>query len=168
MEIAQATMQDLPAAMDLISACVRHMESQGIFQWDDIYPDREKLQKDIESDSLYVAGDGGRLCGIMALNEYQDPEYSAIEWEYGGGKILVVHRLAVDPLRWRQGIATRLMDFAEQYAEARGYAAIRLDAFLHNPSSVALYDRRGYRNAGIVRFRKGLFYCFEKEVLASR
>jgi len=168
MKITQATMQDLPAVMDLISACVRHMESQGIFQWDDIYPNSGTLQKDIESHFLYVDGDDGRVCGIMALNEYQDPEYSAIEWAYEGDKILVVHRLAVDPLRWRQGIATQLMDFAEQHAEARGYAAIRLDAFPQNPSSVALYDRRGYRNAGVVRFRKGLFYCFEKEVLAGK
>ncbi|MBM4326037.1 MAG: GNAT family N-acetyltransferase [Deltaproteobacteria bacterium] len=168
MEIAQASMQDLPEVMDVISACVWQMESQGIFQWDEIYPNSGTLQKDIESHFLYVARDDGRVFGIMALNEYQDPEYSAIEWEYGGGKILAVHRLAVDPLRWRQGIASRLMDFAEQHAGARGYAAIRLDAFLHNPGSVALYDRRGYRNAGIVRFRKGLFYCFEREALASR
>ncbi|MEW6111191.1 MAG: GNAT family N-acetyltransferase [Thermodesulfobacteriota bacterium] len=168
MDITVATLQDLPAAMDLISACVRHMESQGIFQWDDIYPDKGKLQKDIELYSLYVARADGRVCGIMALDEYQDPEYATIEWAYGGEKILVVHRLAVDPLLWRQGIATRLMDFAEQYAEARGYTAIRLDAFPQNPSSVALYEQRGYRNAGIVRFRKGLFYCFEKEVLGSR
>jgi ribosomal protein S18 acetylase RimI-like enzyme len=168
MDVTAATMQDLPAAMDLVGACVSHMESQGIFQWDEIYPNSGTLQKDIESHTLYIAGANGRVCGIMALNEYQDPEYATIEWVYGGEKILVVHRLAVDPLLWRRGIATRLMDFAEQHAEARGYAAIRLDAFLDNPGSVALYDRRGYRNAGIVRFRKGLFCCFEKEVPERR
>ena len=164
MHIAEATLQDLPAVMNLIKACIQHMESQGIFQWDEIYPGSGTLEKDIGSHSLYAARSAGRICGIIVLNEYQDPEYAAIRWAYQGDKILVVHRLSVDPVRQGQGIAARLVDFAEQHAKSHGYSAIRLDAFTHNPRSVALYERRGYRKAGVVNFRKGPFYCFEKEV----
>lgn len=46
------------------------------------------------------------------------------------------------------------MDFAERFADENGYEAIRLDAFTGNPGAVALYERRGYRKAGVVRFRR--------------
>ncbi len=56
------------------------------------------------------------------------------------------------------------MHFVEQYAEVHGYDVIRLDAFTRNPAAVRLYEGRGYRKAGIVSFRKGPFYCFEKRI----
>ena len=68
MHIAEATLQDLPAVMNLIKACIQHMESQGIFQWDEIYPGSGTLEKDIGSHSLYVARSAGRTCGILVLN----------------------------------------------------------------------------------------------------
>jgi hypothetical protein len=42
--------------------------------------------------------------------------------------------------------------------------AIRLDAFTLNPGAIRLYEGRGYRKAGSVRFRKGMFNCYEKAV----
>lgn len=57
------------------------------------------------------------------------------------------------------------MEFAEEKAEREGYQAIRLDAFTGNPPALALYDHRGYRKAGTVLFRKGWFFCFEKEII---
>jgi ribosomal protein S18 acetylase RimI-like enzyme len=96
------------------------------------------------------------------LNEHQDPEYSDVAWAHCEGKALIVHRLSVHPDAQGQNVATRLMDFAEHRAIACGYSAIRLDAFTENPAAVLLYEKRGYRRAGTVVFRKGPFYCFEK------
>jgi RimJ/RimL family protein N-acetyltransferase len=56
------------------------------------------------------------------------------------------------------------MDFAERHAADGGYDAIRLDVFTLNPVATALYERRGYRRAGTVRFRKGEFFCYERPV----
>jgi len=160
--IRRSTPTDLREVLDLIRACIQHMELQGIYQWDEVYPSPSVLEDDVRSHSLYAGLRDERLCGILALNEHQDPEYSAIDWVHTGGKVIVVHRLAVHPGFQRQGVGTRLMDFAEEYAAAQGYTSIRLDAFTLNPAAVALYERRGYRNAGVVTFRKGRFYCFEK------
>jgi ribosomal protein S18 acetylase RimI-like enzyme len=70
----------------------------------------------------------------------------------------------VDPARQGRGLAGALMTFAEREAAMRGCAVVRLDAFTRNPAATLLYERRGYRRAGTVRFRKGLFSCFEKRV----
>ena len=42
---------------------------------------------------------------------------------------------------------------------------IRLDAFGDNPGAIALYRKLGYWEAGMVRFRRGEFLCFEKSLV---
>ena len=81
-----------------------------------------------------------------------------MDWNYPG-RALVIHRLTIDPAFHRRGLAGRLMDFAEEFALTQRYDCIRLDAFTRNPAAFGLYDRRGYRKAGVVRFRKGDFFC---------
>lgn len=163
MKIRFADQQDLKEIMELIRSCVSHMESHDIHQWDEIYPDEATFRRDIERYELFLLEYGGRITGIMTLNEHEEPEYQSVKWKYSG-KTLVVHRLAIDPSCQCKGHARTLMRFALEFAKERQYAAIRLDAFFGNPGAVALYERLGYRKAGIVRFRKGEFYCFEIKV----
>jgi ribosomal protein S18 acetylase RimI-like enzyme len=165
MKITKATPSDVDVAMAIVESCIDHMQSQGIDQWDSLYPDRAVLERDITNGNLYLAVDGDICRGIVTLNEEQSKEYEAVSWRYYEGKILVVHRLAIDPSSQGQGVASRMMDFAEEYAYRQGYSTIRLDAFLQNPSAVRLYTRRHYRVAGTVEFRKGTFHCFEKNLV---
>ena len=163
MKNRKADTKDLTEIMNLISLCVRNMEEQGIHQWDEIYPDEKTIISDIEKQELYLLEDEGVLCGIIVLNEYQEPQYKNIDWKYQG-KTLVVHRLAIEPSCQRKGYATMLMRFAYMLAKEEHYENIRLDAFINNPAAVRLYEKLEYRKAGILTFRKGDFYCFEKAV----
>lgn len=139
------------------------MESQGIHQWDEIYPDRATLLADVEKQHMQVIEINGQIAGMISVNDEQSPEYQTVQWQHLG-RALVVHRLTVAPAHQRQRLATRLMEFAEATAESQGYDTIRLDAFTRNPGATGLYENLGYEKAGTVRFRKGLFFCFEKPV----
>jgi len=162
--VVNAGAADIGAAMEVVRACVKHMISQGIHQWDEIYPDRGTIERDIADKTLFLAMEEQSLRGMIVLNEKQPAEYAQIAWKYADGKMLVVHRLVVSPVWQGKGIGSRLMHFAEDYGRRNGYAAIRLDVFVHNPSAVGLYTKRQYRNVGTVQFRKGAFYCFEKSM----
>ncbi|MGD8814611.1 MAG: GNAT family N-acetyltransferase [Anaerolineales bacterium] len=162
MDIIEAKPKDTGPIMALISECTKDMEASGIHQWDDEYPTREAIEADIANQSLHILRIKDKYSGIITLDGDQPKEYEDIEWKYQTDKVLVVHRLAIDPQWQRQGIARRLMDFAEHYGQTNGHQAIRLDAFIKNPRAVKFYERRGYRKAGIVVFRERLFYCFEK------
>jgi ribosomal protein S18 acetylase RimI-like enzyme len=139
------------------------MELQGIHQWDGIYPDEKTVKCDIKQQQLYLLEDDGQVCGIIALNKFQEPEYKNVNWEFTG-RALVVHRLAIEPSRQRKGLAKMLMQFTHKYAVEKRYETIRLDAFIRNPVAVGLYEKLGYRKAGRVTFRKGDFFCFEISV----
>jgi GNAT superfamily N-acetyltransferase len=117
--INQASIKDWPMLQKIVRDCIRTMEGQGIYQWDDIYPDQTTLQSDIDTKALWVARINGDIGGMIVLNEYQSPEYQRVQWQYNG-RILVVHRLAVAPSYQRQKLAVRLMQFAEEYADAGG------------------------------------------------
>jgi ribosomal protein S18 acetylase RimI-like enzyme len=153
--------EELPHLCTLVSLAVRHMKNQGIDQWDELYPNQAILAQDLESRSLQVAERAGEAQGFIVLDEIQSPEYESVPWQYHG-RVLTVHRLTIDPACQRQGLASLLMDFAEKRAVTEGYQCIRLDAFIQNPGSCALYEKKGFRKAGEVRFRKGDFYCYEK------
>lgn len=166
MRIRPAHIEELDFLYGLVRKAIRYMDQQGIPQWDEIYPSREILTKDIEKQEMYVLEIEARAGALIVMNEDPSPEYAEIDWRFPG-RALVVHRLTIDPAYQRRGLATRLMDFAEETAAIKGYNCIRLDAFTRNPAAFTLYENRGYKKAGVVRFRKGEFYCYEKAIRAE-
>jgi ribosomal protein S18 acetylase RimI-like enzyme len=163
-QIMLASPADAPAAMGILRHCVADMNGRGVHQWDEVYPDHACVQADIAAGELFLAVEGSAPVALVVLNESQEKAYAKVPWRYCQGRALVVHRLAVDPKHQRRGWASKLMDFAEREAAARGCTGIRLDAFARNSAAIRLYARLGYRNAGTVQFRKGPFCCFEKRV----
>ena len=166
MTIRLARKEDLEASHAIVKDATKHMDEQGIPQWDEIYPDKATLRQDIERQEMYVIEQNGLAVGIVVINDEQSPEYASITWTYAG-RVLVVHRLTISPAHQRCGMASRLMKFAEDTAIIQGYDCIHLDAFTQNPAAFTLYDKLGYRKAGIVRFRKGEFHCYEKAIKAK-
>jgi ribosomal protein S18 acetylase RimI-like enzyme len=161
--INPAVIDELPLLQEVVRGCISLMENQGIYQWDTIYPDEKTLRNDIETKTLWAARIDGCIAGLIVLNEHQEKEYQQVAWRYEG-RILVVHRLMIAPAFQNQKLATHLMRFAEEYAAAGKYDAIRLDAFVCNPFAVGLYHGLRYLQAGTVTFRKGQFHCFEKAI----
>ena len=159
--IRLAQNNDRNRLLDIVIAATHHLDSAGIHQWDDRYPDQATVQNDIDAQSLYVIEIGEKLAGMITLNDKESPEYQSIHWQFSG-RVRVIHRLTIDPSHQRQGLASRLLEFAESNAKSLGYDTIRLDAFSQNPAALALYEHRAYLKAGTVQFRKGCFFCFEK------
>ena len=147
--------------MDLVRACIVNMQSQGIDQWDDIYPDRGTIQHDVDDRAVFIARIPGVIAGMATLNEHQDPEYAEVPWRFFD-RPAVIHRLMVAPAAEGKGVARTLMRFLETRGESIGCNCIRLDVFERNPRAVRFYERCSYHRAGQVRFRKGNFYCYEK------
>lgn len=166
MAIEKITIEQLDEVFAIYKDCKTALDRQGIFQWTDKYPVQSIVEADILAKELYGIVEEDKCKGLICLNEKQSPQYETIEWQYTGGKVLVIHRLAVAPDYQKQGIARQLMDFAENFAKEKGYAAIRLDAYSINTRSVTLYVNRGYNNCGQVLFegRQHPFFCFEKLV----
>lgn len=146
-------------------ACGRHLFENGIDQWDENYPDRSSIEKDIEAQSLFIYQEENIILGLVVLNESQDEEYDQINWLTAeNAKNLIVHRLAVHPSSQGKGIARKIMDHSEEYAQEKGYDSIRLDTFSQNPRNQKFYQNRGYKELGSVflKYKKDHpYFCYE-------
>jgi ribosomal protein S18 acetylase RimI-like enzyme len=65
--------------------------------------------------------------------------------------VVMIHGLAVDPARQRQGVGKALMDAAATEARARGARRLTLRVLAHNEAARRLYDRAGYVVEGVLR-----------------
>ena len=162
MEIRKGRIEDVREIMNIIKNSILQMESEGIYQWDDIYPNEETIIDDINSKTLYIYTDENIIKGFMVINRNQDEQYEALKWEYSSDKYLVIHRLCIDSHYQKKGIAKTLLEYADKYGKQNKYKSIRLDAFMQNMRACNMYEKASYRKVGIVTFRKGDFYCFEK------
>lgn len=107
---------------------------------------------------------GCAVAAAVVLNEDQPSEYAAVPWIFRGEPAAVVHRLCVAAESQGKKLGDRTLFLSEGLLKTRGYRCIRLDAFPQNPAAMRLYPSCGYRLAGQVALRKGVFNCYEKNL----
>ena len=57
-------------------------------------------------------------------------------------------RMYVRPPYRRRGLGRLLLRHVEQHIAAQGVSIVRLEAGIHQPAAVALYEKQGYRQTG--------------------
>jgi len=151
---------------DIITRCKLDLERQGIYQWTAHYPTLHTIEQDIAQGQLYQISIDNQLAGIINISTIQEEAYKRVNWQYPETSSLVIHRLAVDPLYQRRGLAGKLMDYAENQGATKGFESIRLDAYTGNKLSLTFYEKRGYIKRGEVMFphRQLPFHCYEKQL----
>ena len=154
----------LPEIKQLTEACAHSLQQLGIFQWNENYPSLNRLQQDIDNEELYLFMEQNEVLGIVALSTQMDEVYKPVNWLTHTSNHLYIHRLAVRPDKWGRGIATKLMDFAENFAQTLGCNSIRLDTFSQNKRNQKFYDARGYFKLEDIYFPEKSehpFHCYE-------
>jgi ribosomal protein S18 acetylase RimI-like enzyme len=170
MRIRLATHDDMPALLALVRRVVPLMRAAGNLQWDEDYPDEAVFRRDIDQQQLWVCEirgeSGSEIAGVAALTMDQEPDYAQVGWDITEPAI-VVHRLAVDPAFRGAGVASALMQQAEETAILRGIPVLRVDTNSQNEATQRLFPKLGYQLAGEIglAFRPGLrFFCYEKRL----
>ncbi len=166
MRIRLAAHEDLPALMVLVRRVIPLMLASGNLQWDEGYPNEAVFQRDLDLGQLWVADAEASIAGVAAITTDQEPDYAQVGWDIDEPAI-VVHRLAVDPAFRGLGVATALMQKAEEVAAMRNIPILRVDTNTQNETTQRLFPKLGYRLAGEIslKIRPGLrFLCYEKRL----
>ena len=156
------TNSDLDDIVSMVDSAKALMSSQGIEQWDEVYPCRNDFESDIKSSTLYIATEDDRLVAVYVLSEECDAEYFECKWE--NKKPCILHRFCVSPEFQHKGIGKKVLLHIEQQILEMGYDSVRLDAFTENPFSLSLYKKNGYVERGYADWRKGRFVLMEKRL----
>lgn len=162
--LRMATIEDLEHVEKIFKNAIEVMDSNGINQWDDIYPNKEILKEDILKGEMFLGVVDNKIACAFVLNSDYDEEYNNGNWKYRNESFNIVHRLCVNPGFQNQGIGTQSMMLIEKILRKDGIESIRLDAFSLNPFALRLYEKIGYVRVGKANWRKGLFYLYEKKI----
>ena len=169
--IVKATILDLPQIVALTRECAKKLMAEGIFQWNEFYPSKEVLHKDIELQQIWKIELSNEIVGIIVISEIKDLEYNSVQWLTEDYNNIYIHRLAVHPHFQGRGYAIKLMDFAEAYAKENNFNSVRLDTFSRNKRNQRFYESRDYvklENIYFPKQSKHPFYCYELIINASR
>ena len=140
------------------------MIANGIYQWNEHYPNKTAFENDIKRNELYVLEIEGEVKGSIVISTLMDKEYIPIKWLTKNENNIYIHRLAIHPELQGKGYAQQLINFAEQFAIENNYYSIRLDTFSLNKRNQKIYELRSYKRLGDVFFPKQSehpFHCYE-------
>ena len=154
MKIRPATNADITSVTAIYQA-IHALEERGEAHtgWkSDIYPIEATANAALARKDLYVCEDDGRIVASAIINQKQEDAYKGGNWEQKvpDDQVMVLHTLAVDPSAGGKGIGRQMVAFYEQYAVEHGCIVLRMDTNEINMRARSLYQRLGYREAGIV------------------
>lgn len=147
MYVRRSNMEDIPAMMDLYAQARVFMRENGNpNQWDENYPSRELLEKDIAFGNSYIVEDDEKnLAATFAFIKGEDPTYYGIEngaWlnhePYG-----TIHRLAGNTSY--HGIASGCISWCKSQI-----GNLRADTHEDNKIMQHLLEKNGFVRCGII------------------
>ena len=162
--IRKALKTDIGAIIKITNACATTMIANGIYQWNEHYPNRKAFLNDVKRDELYVLEINNTVKGSIVISTFMDREYEPIKWLTKNENNIYIHRLSIHPELQGKGYAQQLMSFAEQFAIEHNYSSIRLDTFSQNKRNQKFYELRGYKQLGDIYFPRQSefpFHCYE-------
>ena len=164
MIIKVAEKYNLDSIMYMYSSCVSAMIEKGINQWDNEYPNKDIIKKDIKAKTYFIVLFENKVIAGINIDKNQDDKYLTINWKDTSNSFLVVHRLAVSKKWWGKGIGKLLMLYAEDLVIQKQLKSIRLDTYSENPHAIDFYKKLGYQELGSIDLKpnKKEYYCYEK------
>ena len=141
--------------MEIFAAAKQIMRASGnMHQWNDSYPSREVVMRDIDRGHCYVMCENESIIGTMALIPGPDPTYSYIEGEWPGDEpYYVIHRIATAaPGR---NVAKRMYDWAFEHILENGCNVIRIDTHRDNCIMKHILTKYGFTMCGVIYLADG-------------
>ncbi|BBF44619.1 histone acetyltransferase HPA2 and related acetyltransferases [Lachnospiraceae bacterium KM106-2] len=171
LRIEKASIQDIDELEQLYNDLNDHLAATKNYPgWKkDVYPIRCDAEEGLSEDCLFIAKYDDKIVGSFILNHKPESGYETAKWlcDSTYDHILVIHTLVVHPAYTKQGIATKLLQFADEYAKENHINSLRLDVYVNNTPAISLYERYGYQyitniDEGLGEYGLSEFRVYEK------
>lgn len=164
-EFRPALVQDVERIVEIIREAQRRLAASGIDQWQNGYPNRQRVEEDIARGYGRVLTLDGEVVAYGALVWDGERAYDNLQ---GGRWItpvnshyLTIHRLCVAEKVVGKGYGRCFMVAAEREATERGVKSVRVDTHPHNLTMQGLIGSLGYLYCGTVVY-ESLRLAYEK------
>lgn len=167
MEIRKSAADDIGAIMKIIEQAQANFKKAGIDQWQDGYPNRGSIERDIENEESYVLIMDGEIAATGVVSFRKEEAYTRIyegQWLSAGG-YAVIHRVAVANRYKERRLSSAFMELAERLCLERGLRSVRADTHEQNLPMQTVLKNNGFQYCGVVYLGSGAKrLAFEKEI----
>lgn len=152
MEIRKSQKEDLSELMRIICQAKDSLKKLGISQWQDGYPNESTILDDINNEISYVLIDNGKILATAAIAFCHEPTYDNIFHGsfHSSDNYAVLHRIAVDNKRKKEGLAEQLITFTVSLCKKNHYNWIRVDTHEGNIPMQNFLKKQGFQYCGII------------------
>ncbi|MDK0872355.1 GNAT family N-acetyltransferase [Clostridium perfringens] len=169
MEFRQAKISDLDQIVEIIELSKKYLKETKVDQWQDGYPAKEDLRKDIESGNSYVLTNKDEIVATTVISLDGESTYNLIfngEW-ITNEDYIVMHRVAVHDKYKGKGIFKELIKEAESLALNKGISSIKIDTHRDNISMQRAVVKNDFKRCGIIYLGDGSERIAFEKVLKS-
>ena len=154
--IIKASKDDLNEILDIIKMGKELHMSLNLDQWNVNSPSDEEIINAI--DKFYCLKEDGVIKGVMTLNVGVDKDYDDIDgsWITNSTNYLTIHRLAVNKNYYHEGIGSKLMEYAINFAYRNQLDSVRIDTHNDNSRMKGLIFKYGFKECGRIKINKNL------------
>ncbi|MBO3320882.1 GNAT family N-acetyltransferase [Clostridium perfringens] len=169
MEFRQANISDLDQIVEIIELSKKYLKETKVDQWQDGYPAKEDLRRDIESGNSYVLTNKDEIVATTVISLDGESTYNSI---FNGELItneeyIVMHRVAVHDKYKGKGIFKELIKEAESLALNKGISSIKIDTHRDNISMQRAVVKNDFQKCGIIYLEDGSERIAFEKVLKS-
>lgn len=169
MEFRQANISDLDQIVEIIELSKKYLKETKVDQWQDGYPAKEDLRRDIESGNSYVLTNKDEIFATTVISLDGESTYNSIfngEW-ITNEEYIVMHRVAVHDKYKGKGIFKELIKEAESLALNKGISSIKIDTHRDNISMQRAVVKNDFKRCGIIYLEDGSERIAFEKVLKS-
>lgn len=157
MKLRKSAAEDIGAIMTIIEQAQTNFKQAGIDQWQDGYPNRETVLKDIENEESYSMIMDGEIAATGVISFQIEEAYTRI---YDGRWLsdtayAVIHRVAVADKYKGRRLSTAFMELAESLCRERCVGSIRADTHEQNLPMQTVLKNNGFQYCGVVYLKSG-------------
>ncbi|MCL2889299.1 MAG: GNAT family N-acetyltransferase [Eggerthellaceae bacterium] len=158
MLLRKAEIAEIDRILEILADGRRTLAEANINQWQGGYPQRDVIERDINSCESYVVEDeDGSLAATAMLSFRGEQDYSIIKdgaWLVDSPEsapcFAVIHRVAVDSQKKGKGAAGLILRGAEEIVYEKGFRSIRIDTHADNIPMQRLLEKEGYTHCGTI------------------
>lgn len=157
MEFRKAIAKDVNQILQVITDAQVALKKDGVDQWQNNYPNREVILKDISDQNAYVLLEEDNIIATAAVSFDGESTYEKIyegQW-ITDGLYAVVHRVAVEKNSKRSGIATKMFDAIEKLCLSKDIGSIRVDTHEDNKAMQSVLNKNNFKYCGVIYLSDG-------------
>lgn len=163
--VEKASLRDLPQAMAMIDSAKKLLHDEGVDQWQNGYPDKACIEKDIESGKGYFACREGEKVGYLCIDFDGERAYDHLQGEWGTAEpYVVVHRMAFASDARGKGLSEAVLTKAGELAAEKNVHSFRVDTDEDNERMKHILSKLGFTYRGTIWFDNSVKIAYDREI----